>query len=421
MSEIEKLRKPVILTPNTIKALKPAAKAYSVKDARAAGLAIRVAPSGWKSWDCAYRVSPIKGAPKSRHLSLGKYDDPGASLEEARARANELTAAARQGRDLIAEEEAALEAKARAMTLGALTDSYLKRRVTNRLRSAPSVESIIRRVLEPLASMPADEVKRRDLLLLLEEIAARGHVRAAGHAKTLIGGMVKWALSQDIIANDPSRALPAYDQGTPRDRVLTPDEIQSFWFWLETLAPVVRDTLRFQLSTGCRIGEVGGMLVGEIDRSKWLWILPVSRSKNKKPRTTPLIGLSRTIVEARLEAAEDGILFPTERGNAHTASTIGRVLHSRRSRLPIAVARSHDLRRTTVSLMFELGIAKDTIGAIIGHGSDDDRGARTLLRHYKKTDQIVLKTRALEAYDAHLKAIISGQVPVDNVVPLRAQ
>jgi hypothetical protein len=126
------------------------------------------------------------------------------------------------------------------------------------------------------------------------------------------------------------------------------------------------------------------------------------------------------IVEARLEAAEDGILFPTERGTTHTASTIGRTLNARRSHLPIAVARTHDLRRTTVSLMFDLGIAKDTIGAIIGHGSDDDRGARTLLRHYKKTDQIVLKTKTLEAYDAHLKAIISGQVPMDNVVPLRA-
>jgi hypothetical protein len=73
-----------------------------------------------------------------------------------------------------------------------------------------------------------------------------------------------------------------------------------------------------------------------------------------------------------------------------------------------------------VSLMFDLGIAKDTIGAIVGHGSDDDRGTRTLLRHYKKTDQIMLKTRALEKYDAYLKAIISGQVLVDNVVPLRA-
>jgi hypothetical protein len=133
-----------------IEALKPEVEPYRWKDTRTP-LVIRVATNGEMTWDLSYRV---KGQPKIKHLSLGRYGDPGASLEEARARANELTAAARQRRDLIAEEEAAREAKARAMTLGALTDSYLKRRVTNRLRSAPSVESIIRRVLEPLASMP---------------------------------------------------------------------------------------------------------------------------------------------------------------------------------------------------------------------------------------------------------------------------
>ena len=417
MSGSGKIRACLMLTARYIAGLKPDVEPYCVKDLRAVGLLLRVAPSGEKTWPLSYRIS---GLNKVVHTSLGRYGDPGASLEEARARSNELTAAARQGIDLIANEAEASEARARAITLGALTDSYLKRHVVGRLRSSANVERILRRVLEPLALMPAAEVKRRDLLFLLEEIAARGHIRAAGHAKTLIGGLFKWALSQDVIENDPSRALPAYDQGTPRDRVLTPDEIHSFWFWLEALAPAVRDALRFQLSTGCRVGEVGGLVIAEIDASKWLWTLPAASSKNKKPRVTPLIGVARTIVEERIENAVDDVLFPTENGDAHTAATIGAVLHARRSRLPIAVVRSHDLRRTAVSLMFDLGIAKDTIGAIVGHGSDDDRGARTLLRHYKKTDQIALKTRALEKYDAHLKAIISGQVPVGNVVSIRA-
>jgi integrase len=411
-----KTRGQALLTARFIEALKAEAEPYRWKDPSPSTLALRVAPNGVKTFDVAYR---IKGSAAVKRTTIGRYGD--IDLDEARTRAGDLVKAARKGKDLIAVEEAERDAKARAMTLGALLELYISRRIANRLRSARSVTSILRRILEPLASMPAAGIKRRDLLLLLEESAGRGHVRAAGHARTLIGGLFKWGLSQDIIENDPSRGLPAYDQGTPRDRTLTADEVQSFWFWVEAFAPVMCDALRFQLSTGCRIGEVGGMLAGEIDQNKWVWTLPALRSKNKKPRATPLVGLSRTIVEARLDAAEDGILFPTERGDAHTASTIGRALHARRSRQPFEeVVRSHDLRRTAVSLMFELGIAKDTIGAIIGHGSDDDRGARTLLRHYKKTDQIALKTRALEAYDAHLKAIISGQVPVDNVVPIRA-
>ena len=282
--------------------------------------------NGVKSFDVAYR---IKGSSAVKRTTIGRYGD--IDLDEARVRAGDLVKAARKGKDLIAVEEAERDARARAMTLGALLELYISRRIANRLRSARSVASILRRVLEPLASMPAADVKRRDLLLLLEAIAARGHVRAAGHARTLIGGLFKWGLSQDFIENDRSRALPAYDQGTPRDRVLSPDEIHSFWFWLETLAPVIRDALRFQLATGCRIGEVGGLAIAEIDASKWLWTLPAARSKNKKPRVTPLIGVARTIIEERVKEVDDGILFPSENGNVHTASTIGRTLHARRS------------------------------------------------------------------------------------------
>ena len=135
---------------------------------------------------------------------------------------------------------------------------------------------------------------------------------------------------------------------------------------------LLRDALRVQLADRRRIGEVGGMTTGEIDRDKWLWTLPAARSKNKKPRVTPLIGVARTIIEARIEAAEDDILFPSARGSALTSVSVGSALHRRRSDCRSRCSKSHDLRRTAASLMYELGIAKDIIGAIIGHGSDED-------------------------------------------------
>ena len=127
MSGSGKIRDRLILTARYIEGLKPDVEPYCVKDTRTAGLLLRVAPSGEKTWPLSFRV---KGLSKVRHLSLGRYGDPGASLEEARARANELTGAARQGRDMIAREEEAREAKAKAMTLGALSDLYFKRLAT---------------------------------------------------------------------------------------------------------------------------------------------------------------------------------------------------------------------------------------------------------------------------------------------------
>ena len=358
-------------------------------------------------------ISPIAsaGAGKVKRLSLGRYGDPGATLEEARARAGELTGAARQGRDLIAEERNARETRARAISLEKLTDLYLARCVRGQLRSARDVERILGRVLAPLAAMPAADVRKRDLLPILESIAAAGDARAAGRARQIVNALFKWAVSLDIAPSNPAQGLPAYSHGEPRDRTLSEQEIRTLWAWLESssLSSATADALRVQLLIGARISEVIGMTAAEVDRDKWIWTLPASRSKSARTRTTPLVGLARAIIAARIEAAGDGPLFPSATGEALTASSIGVALNSRRSRLPIAAFTSHDLRRTAASTMDAIGIPRDLIGALVGHGSGDDKSSRTLFRHYLKNDLIERKTRALEAWNAWLKAIIANE------------
>src|SRR5277367_5713571 len=122
--------------------MRPAEAPYRVPDQRCKGLAVRVAPSGVKTWDLAYR---IRGTAKTRRLSLGRTTD--VSLEQARGRANELTVAARGGRDLIGEADAAQHAAAARITVGSLIDLYLRRRVVGRLRTAKGIEGRLRRTL----------------------------------------------------------------------------------------------------------------------------------------------------------------------------------------------------------------------------------------------------------------------------------
>ena len=89
-----------LLTHRTIETLRPAEAPYRVPDQRCKGLAVRVAPSGVKTWDLVYR---IRGTSKMRRLSLGRATD--VSLEQAREGGHELTRAARGDRGLIVEEE----------------------------------------------------------------------------------------------------------------------------------------------------------------------------------------------------------------------------------------------------------------------------------------------------------------------------
>jgi hypothetical protein len=113
-----------LLAHRGIEVLRPAEAPYRVPDRRCKGLAVRVAPSGLKTWDLAYR---IRGTAKTRRLSLGRTTD--VNLEQARERANELTTAARGGRDLIADEEEARDAAASRITIEKLIDLYLRRQL----------------------------------------------------------------------------------------------------------------------------------------------------------------------------------------------------------------------------------------------------------------------------------------------------
>jgi integrase len=404
-----------LLTHRTIETLRPAEAPYRVPDQRCKGLAVRVAPSGVKTWDLAYR---IRGTGKMRRLSLGRTTDVG--LEQARERANELTSAARGGRDLIGEEGEARDAAASRITVEKLTDLYLRRRVVGRLRTAESIESRLRRTLAPILQRYAADICRRDIREILDNIVDQGKGREAEKRRQVCTAMFRWALSQDIVAADPTAGLEAYDRGTPRDRVLTVDEIETLWRWLESdaLSLEAADILKLELLTGARCGEISGLRAEEIDRNKWVWTLPASRSKNGRQRVTPILGVAREMVEPRLSGVDKGPLFLLEKGVVVTSAHIGHYLLTRRTTLPIAVFTSHDLRRTFATMLAEMGIALDLVAAIVGHESGG-KDTRTLVRHYVHSDMLERKAHALKTWDERLKAIVRGEARPANVVEIR--
>jgi integrase len=347
-----------------IEALRAGEAPYRISDQRCIGLAVRVAPSGVKTWDLAYR---IRGSGKVRRVSLGRVSD--ISLEKARERANELTGAARAGRDLIVEEEESRLAAASRFPVEKLIELYVRRRVAGRLRTAKEIESRLNRALSPILHRYAHDIRRRDIRQLLDAVADRGTEREAEKRRQTVGAMFRWALSQDIVETDPTAGLKAYDPGTPRDRVLAVEEIETLWKWLDsgTLPPAAVDIMKLELLTGARCGEISGLCAEEIDRDKWIWTLPSARSKNKRPRVTPLVGMAKQIIKERLSNVQAGPLFTAETGTVLTAAHVGRYLLVRREKLPIGKFTTHDLRRTAATMLAEMGIALDLVAAIVGH------------------------------------------------------
>jgi integrase len=321
------------LTAKIIEALNPdPAAPYRVPDTRTRGLAVRIGTDGGRTWDLVFR---IKGA-GVRRASLGRLGDVG--LEAARNRANEITSAARQGRDVIAEEKAKRDEYDRSFTVERLIDEYAKRRLAGRLRSAATAERLIRQTLAPVMARKAMDIRRRELRQLLDEVADRGRLVATEKRRTTIQTMFRWALRQDIVEIDPSAGLSSYGRAIPRERVLTRPEVKALWEWLDSGMPAaIADILKVQLSLGARVSEVAGMMAPEFERDasgRLIWRLPAGRSKNGRERATPVLGLALGILEPRLEAARagDGRMFiPTSRKSLN-ATGVGTAIRDGQTR-----------------------------------------------------------------------------------------
>lgn len=408
-----KTREKIVLTHRAIETLKPAADAYRVPDLRCPGLAIRVAPSGVRTWDF---VTRLRGTKTIKRKSLGAF--PAVSLDHARERAAALGRAAQVGRDLLDEErEAQIEAAART-SVAALIGEYVNR-ACSKLRTKHEIELRLRRGLASIQTKAAQEVKRRELRDIFNAINDRGAPREAEKCRQSTGAMFAWAVGQDIVDTNPVDGLEGYGRGELRDHVLSPKEIQVLWSYLETsdLAPDMSDCFRLQLCLGSRIGEIAGMCAEEIDAASWVWTLPAARSKNKKPRLTPLVGRARDIIGARLKFTRRGPLFVSERGNALNSNNLAAALVDRRKNIQIEHFVSHDIRRTVATQLVELGISFDLVAAVLGH-EVGGANVRVLARHYIRTDQVDRKRVALSAWDARLTDIIDKRLERSNVVKL---
>jgi integrase len=116
-----------------------------------------------------------------------------------------------------------------------------------------------------------------------------------------------------------------------------------------------------------------------------------------------------------------GPVFASETETPLTASHVGQTLHKRRARLPIDHFTTHDLRRTFATALDSMGVSIELIAAIVGHDSAVNRQAKTLVRHYLRTDKLKQKRAALEAWNRRLTAILAGMEDLaedNNVTPI---
>jgi integrase len=191
---------------------------------------------------------------------------------------------------------------------------------------------------------------------------------------------------------------------------LTTSEIVKFWKACDSVGEPFGSVFKLLLLTGARLREVAGMRRSELS-DDGTWILPSSRSKNRRSHTVPLPLQARSIIAAVPNLGTD-LLFTTTGTTAVSGwSKIKKRLdHLMGDDVPPWTL--HDIRRSMVTHAAELGIAPHLLELIVNHVSGSKAGVAGT---YNRSELLPERRAALTLWNSHVESIVAG----GNVVTLR--
>jgi integrase len=249
-------------------------------------------------------------------------------------------------------------------------------------------------------------------------------------------------VKRGVVPANPFANLPIGKSIAKRERVLSDDEIREIWCAAGDAAAPYGTIIRLLILTGQRRGEVAGMNWGEVTDDLTTWTMLGERTKNGAVHMVPLSGpagdllcgllpadagqAKRAIAERRACAA---LVLPGAVGTAFAgwskskaaldkAVTVARgkaTAAAGTSLAPLAPWSVHDLRRTVATGLQRLGVRLEVTEAVLNHISGSRGGIAGV---YQRHDWAAEKRAALEAWAAHVTAVVDGRTPTGNVVRL---
>lgn len=271
----------VRLTDITIRNLKAGAARREVPDPQQRGLYVVVQPTGAKTFAVRYRFA---GRPRKLTLQAG------IGLAAARKEAADALYQVQQGKDPVAAKQRAEEEQrlAAADTLRAVCEEFLQREGA-KLRTARVRKRELERLVYPvLGARPIGDVRRKDIVRLLDKIEEDSGSAMADAMLAAIRRVMNWYATRSDDFRSPIVRGMARRKASEhtRSRTLNDDEIRAVWRTAEGMEGPFGCYLQFLLLTAARRTEVAQMRWSEV--SELAWKLPATRNKVKVDLVRPL-------------------------------------------------------------------------------------------------------------------------------------
>lgn len=303
------MKPPSIITDAVVARAAPRKREYALRDARLPGLALRVQPSGAKSWTLRLRRDG-----ETRRITLGAADVM--SADEARARAHALLATEAADPTTAALARAAPP----GITFAVLADAFVAAKEGSlRPSSLAKLRVYLRTQL-----LPAFGPRSANRLTTMEVAAwFHGYARsrpgganvALSHLRTILlwGQSVGW-LEADWA--DPTKPIRR-NRRPPRGALLTAAQLGALGAALDRARREdadAADAVRLILLTGCRSGEILQLAWADVQGDR----LHLPRTKTV-PRDVLLSAAARAALDQRSASAKTALVFPGGREPLHPA------------------------------------------------------------------------------------------------------
>lgn len=428
------------------KAKADASRRREVPDGGCAGLYLVVQPSGAKSWAFRYRYD---GKPKKLSLgpvvslSASEAEPPGEpqlgrglTLRGARELAGKQQRLLALGHDPCALKK---RQKTEDATIEEVVEDFLTRYVAaHSLRSADAIQRVLRkRVVPAWKGLTIAQIKRRDVIALLDSIVDAGAPVSANRTLAAMRRLFNWCLERDAIAASPCAGVRPPTPETSRSRFLSDYEIRLVWNAADQIGYPFGPVVKLLLLTGQRLNEVAQMRWSELDLDpeKPIWRLPGERVKNGTAHNVPLSPQVISVLDGIVRVKGDpDFVFTTgpARKGAVAADPISLTPPSgfskAKRRLDAAVLaaqqrqatelgmapqlvaalpnwRFHDLRRTMASHMAALGVDLPVIERVLNHVSGSFAGVSGVYQRHSYANE---KRAALRLWAEHVQAVVTG-------------
>jgi integrase len=404
------------LTDLKVKKLVPRNRRFEVSDGK--GLSIRITPKGVKTWVFRYQYNKIP-----RRMTLGNY--PGIGLADARQRHAEAMQDLQRGLDpglKVKEAKAKLKA---APTMADLINELWETELQEKKSGVETLRLLQKDVIPSWGKRKVADIKRRDIVLLLDGIVKRGAPITRNRVHSALTRLFNFAAERGVIEDSPCTRIRKLAE-TNKSRVLTNAEIKLLWEALDLenkdidIFWTTKMVLKMILLTGQRSGEICGMTSDEIDPDAGIWTIPATRMKNNQEHKLPLTDTVKGIIRQAYSLLGDGgpfVFRSPYRDKPLTPHSLSRAISRHRAEMGIEDHFTpHDIRRTVRTRLAELKIDEFIAERVLGHK------LQGMLAVYNQYDYLPEKRKALEAWEKRLQTIVGIEtVRLGNVIPFEAR